>query len=75
MFGRLPDSAGIYFSKNSMMVTKQFREKSIREYEEKIFEVAEHIKNEEFDATPGIFVCRYCAFYNICPYSKADVLF
>jgi DNA helicase-2/ATP-dependent DNA helicase PcrA len=75
MFGRLPDSAGIYFFKNSMMVTKQFREKSIREYEEKIFEVAEHIKNEEFDATPGIFVCRYCAFYNICPYSKADVLF
>ena len=75
MFGVLPDEAGLYFFKSSMLVTKAFKEKTIREYEEKIHEVAGHILNEEFEATPAAFTCRYCAFFNICPYSKADVLF
>lgn len=75
MFGKIPEEAGLYFFKSSMLVTKTFKEKTIREYEEKIHEVAGHIMNEEFEATPAAFTCRYCAFFNICPYSKADVLF
>ncbi len=75
VFGKLPDLAGLYFFKSSMLVTKAFKEKTIREYEEKIFEVAENIRAGRFAATPSVFTCRFCAFYNICPHSKADLLF
>ena len=61
MFGKIPEEAGLYFFKSSMLVTKTFKEKTIREYEEKIHEVASHIMNEEFEITAA-FTCRYCAF-------------
>jgi len=75
MFGVLPDEAGLYFFKSAMFVTKVFKEKTIREYEQKIFEVAENIREGRFNAAPSVFTCKFCAFYNICPYSKADLLF
>jgi len=66
---------GIYFVENCVLITKKFQNRFIDNYKEKIFEVAENIEKENFEATPSSFVCSYCAFFNICPYSKADILF
>ncbi len=75
VFKILPAEVGIYFIENCILVTKKIKEKTIDDYKEKIFEVVENIEKENFSATPGSFVCSYCLFFNICPYSKADVLF
>ena len=51
------------------------RKDTLEKYEKQIHEVAADIRTGKFDATPSAFVCKFCAFFNICPFSKADVLF
>jgi len=75
IFKILPAEVGIYFIERCILVTKKIKEKTIDNYKEKIFEVAENIEKENFDATPDSYVCSFCLFSNICPYSKAGVLF
>ncbi len=75
IFKNMPAEVGIYFIENCILFTKKIKEKTIENYREKIFEVAENIEKGNFDATPSSFVCSYCLFFNMCPYSKADILF
>ncbi|MFP4467225.1 MAG: ATP-dependent helicase [Candidatus Goldiibacteriota bacterium] len=75
VYGRPADAAGIYFFESAILKTKKFRANTLLDYEKKIFEVAEKIKENKFEATPGAHTCRYCAFFNICPHSRADVRF
>ncbi len=75
IFNKPADEIGVYFLESAIIVTKKIRQDVLKRYEEKIFEVADNIKNEKFDATPEMHICSMCAFNNICPFSKADVLF
>ncbi|MCX7698087.1 MAG: ATP-dependent helicase [Candidatus Goldbacteria bacterium] len=75
IFGRPVDEVGVYFLESTILVTKKIRKDVLERYVEKIFEVAEEIKKGNFDATPETHICSMCAFNNICPFSKADVLF
>lgn len=75
IFGTPVHEVGVYFLESTITVTKKIRPDVLQRYEEKIFRVAEDIKNERFDASPEAHICSMCAFYNICPFSKADILF
>lgn len=75
IFGKPLDEVGVYFLESTIIITKKIRRDVLQRYEQKIFKVAEDIKNEKFDATPESHICSMCAFNNICSYSKADVLF
>ncbi|MBN1114756.1 MAG: ATP-dependent helicase, partial [Oligoflexia bacterium] len=75
VFNKPVDEVGIYFLESCILATKKMRRDVIERHEQKLFEVAAEMKKGDFKATPGVHVCKYCAFYNICQYSKADVLF
>jgi hypothetical protein len=60
---------------SSILATKKIRPDVLERHEKKMFEVAAEMKCGDFSATPSVHVCKYCAFFNICPNSKADVLF
>ncbi len=74
-FGKAPDEVAVYFLESSILAGKKLKPDTIKNFEEKIYQVAEKIKEEEFDATPSVFECSQCAFSTICQHSKADVLF
>jgi DNA helicase-2/ATP-dependent DNA helicase PcrA len=74
-FGKPVDEVGVYFLESCILATKKIRHDVIERHEKKITEVAAEMKKGDFSATPSSHVCKYCAFFNICPYSKADVLF
>jgi CRISPR/Cas system-associated exonuclease Cas4 (RecB family) len=75
VFGKPVDEVGIYFLESCILATKKIRHDVIERHEQKLFEVASDMKKATFEATPSVHVCKYCAFFNICPFSKADVLF
>lgn len=75
VFGKPVDEVGIYFLESSILATKKIRPDVLERHEQKMFEVAAEMKTGCFDAKPSVHVCKYCAFFNICPHSKADVLF
>jgi CRISPR/Cas system-associated exonuclease Cas4 (RecB family) len=69
------DKDGIKFFAACMEEKKMIRHGVIERHEQKLFDVANDMKKGDFSATPSSHVCKFCAFFNICPYSKADVLF
>jgi DNA helicase-2/ATP-dependent DNA helicase PcrA len=75
VFGRTLDEVGVYFFESRITAVKKMRKDTLDKYEQQIHEVASDIRGGNFDATPSAFVCKFCAFFNICPFSKADVLF
>lgn len=75
VFGHVLDEVGIYFFESRISVFKKMRKDTLEKYEKQIHETAADIRTGSFDATPSSFVCKYCAFFNICPHSKADILF
>jgi len=75
VFGKPADKVGVYFLEASIIVSKKIRRDVLTRYEEKIFDVAQNIKGEKFDPAPEAHKCSMCAFYNMCPFSKADILF
>jgi DNA helicase-2/ATP-dependent DNA helicase PcrA len=75
VFGRPVDEVGIYFFESGIIATKKIRKDTLDKYEAQIHETAAEIRKGNFEATPSAFVCKFCAFFNICPQSKADVLF
>jgi|DewCreStandDraft_4_1066084.scaffolds.fasta_scaffold02004_16 DNA helicase-2/ATP-dependent DNA helicase PcrA len=75
VFGKPADKVSVYFLEASIIVSKKIRRDVLTRYEEKIFDVAQNIKGEKFDPAPEAHKCSMCAFYNMCPFSKADILF
>ncbi len=75
VFGKPLDEVGIYFFESRITVFKKMRKDTLEKYEKQIHETAADIREGRFEATPSAFVCKFCAFFNICPHSKADVLF
>ncbi|MCE5300373.1 MAG: PD-(D/E)XK nuclease family protein, partial [Spirochaetia bacterium] len=75
VFGKPLDEVGIYFFESRITAFKKFRPDTLKKYEEQVLDVAEDIRRGNFDATASSFTCSMCMFYNICPFSKADVLF
>jgi DNA helicase-2/ATP-dependent DNA helicase PcrA len=75
VFGKALDEVGVYFFESRITAVKKIRKDTLEKYEKQIHEVAANIRTGKFDATPSAFVCKFCAFFNICPFSKADVLF
>jgi len=74
-FGRAPDEVAVYFLESSIIAGKKLKQDTINNFEDKIKEVADKIRKQEFGATPSVFECSQCAFATMCQFSKADVLF
>jgi DNA helicase-2/ATP-dependent DNA helicase PcrA len=75
VFGKPVDEVGVYFFESRITAVKKMRKDTLEKYEAQIHGTAASIREGDFTASPSAFVCKYCAFFNICPHSKADVLF
>ncbi len=75
VFKKPVDKVGIYFFESNILATKSIKEKTLENFKEDIFKVAEKISKKDFEATPGQHICKYCAFaLHACPHSRADVI-
>jgi len=70
IFGRLPKRVALYFLESGIIGLKEISEEDLDEIKEDIVEVAQGIRNEDFEATPAYMACAYCAYNQICPSAK-----
>lgn len=74
-FGMPVENVGVYFFESGITALKKLRKDTTEKFKEKILETACSIREGKFDPAPGSFTCSQCAFFDICPASKAEVLF
>lgn len=67
IYGKLPDIVHLYFVESGVIGNYVPSDKDARETREVIEKAAEGIRKREFEATPGLFVCKYCPFKFYCP--------
>jgi len=68
--GRLPDKLSLYFVENGLLGESQRSLEDLEKLEEKIKQVVEGIKENNFAADPDYRQCELCAYTNICPYTQ-----
>ncbi len=69
------ESVGVYFFESGITAVKKLRKDTTEKFKEKILETASDIMEGKFAPSPSSFTCSQCAFFDICPASKAEVLF
>ena len=74
-FGIPVENVGVYFFESGITALKKLRKDTTEKFKEKILETAGDIMAGRFDPAPSSFTCSQCAFFDICPASKAEVLF
>lgn len=67
MTGKLPESVHLYFVESGIIGNFTPTEKSAQKSEEEIEKALEGIRSRNYEATPGLFVCKYCPFKFYCP--------
>lgn len=65
--GELPKSVHLYFVETGIVGTYVPSEKDAETTKKEIIEATEGIRKREFEATPSLFVCKYCPFKFYCP--------
>ncbi len=58
----------LYFIESGIIAEHIFSDDELNKTKINISNVAEGIKEQRFDATPGYNECHYCAYQHICPY-------
>ena len=69
IFGIMPRSVELYFLESGIIGSAEVGEDGFEGIKEKIAEVAEGIRNQEFKASPAYMACTYCAYNQICPFA------
>jgi DNA helicase-2/ATP-dependent DNA helicase PcrA len=69
IFGRLPKKVVLYFLESGIIGEREVKEGDLGEIKEKIQEVAEGIRRQEFSARPAYMACTFCAYNQICPFA------
>ena len=70
IFGKLPIRVELYFLESGIIGSYEIEEADLDKIKEKIKEVSEGIRAQDFKATPAYMACGYCAYNQICPFAK-----
>jgi DNA helicase-2/ATP-dependent DNA helicase PcrA len=70
IFGKLPSRVELYFLESGIIGSCVIEEEDLDKIKEKIKEVSEGIRKQDFEATPAYMACSYCAYNQICPLVK-----
>ncbi len=70
IFGKLPSRVELYFLESGIIGSYAIEEEDLDEIKDKLGEVAEGIRKQNFEATPTYMACSYCAYNQICPSAK-----
>jgi DNA helicase-2/ATP-dependent DNA helicase PcrA len=73
IYGRLPDSVGLYFLENGTVGEYRPDEKASTKAEEEIKIVEEGVRSGNFEAQPSYFACSLCPFNRICPFTATKI--
>jgi len=69
--GELPKRVELYFLESGIIGSTEVDADDLGELKEKIKEVSEGIRSDNFQATPVYMACTYCAYNQICPFALA----
>jgi DNA helicase-2/ATP-dependent DNA helicase PcrA len=67
LYGEFPVRVKLYFLESGLVGTAAVTEKMIENIKKKIEKAAAGIRQRQYDATPNLMNCHYCAYSNICP--------
>ncbi|MDD4980369.1 MAG: UvrD-helicase domain-containing protein [Candidatus Omnitrophica bacterium] len=65
--GELPKRVELHFLESGLIGAKAVNEETPEKIIEKIREVSEGIRKQDFSATPAYMACTYCAYNQVCP--------
>ena len=65
--GQLPKIVELHFLDTGLVGQAEVTEKRLAKFSEKIRESARGIRSRNYTPKPSIFVCKYCAFSEVCP--------
>jgi DNA helicase-2/ATP-dependent DNA helicase PcrA len=68
-FQTLPVRVELHFIDSGLIGSAERQEKEIGKLQEKIRQVAEGIRKEDFEARPTYIACQYCAYQDICSHT------
>ncbi|MDD4898970.1 MAG: UvrD-helicase domain-containing protein [Candidatus Omnitrophica bacterium] len=68
-FGKLPKRVELHFLESGVIGSAPVKESDLEKVIEKVREVAEGLRKENFVARPAYMACRYCAYNQVCPYA------
>ena len=72
LYGNAPEKVQLFFVGANIYGTLEGKKINIPKTKERIDTVLEGITRSEFNATPSTYVCEYCPFNRICPYSAVN---
>jgi DNA helicase-2/ATP-dependent DNA helicase PcrA len=70
IFGKLPNRVELYFLESGLTGSQKIEEEGLDKIKDKIKEVAQGLRKQNFEATPTYMACSYCAYNQICPQVK-----
>jgi len=73
IYGKLPNSVGLYFLENGIIGEYEPDEKVVVKAEEEIKFVEAGIRSGNFQAQPSYFACFLCPFNRICPFTATKI--
>ena len=65
--GRLPAKVELRFLETGLIGAAVFDEDDLEAIRQQLRDAAQGIRAQEFRPQPQEFVCRWCAYQNICP--------
>ncbi|HEY5594270.1 MAG TPA: ATP-dependent DNA helicase [Nitrospiria bacterium] len=68
--GKIPDRLELHFLESGRIGRTQKTDRDLEKTAELIQKVASGIKAGDFAARPSYMACRYCAYQEICPYTR-----
>ena len=72
LYQHLPAQVQLFFVGSNIYGTLEGQKINTQKVKKKIDTVVEGITKGEFSATPSTYVCEYCPFNRICPYSAVN---
>ncbi|MBI3609549.1 MAG: UvrD-helicase domain-containing protein [Nitrospirae bacterium] len=68
--GRIPDRVELHFLESGLVGRAEKTDRDLEKTAATIREVASGIKKGDFAPRPSYMACRYCAYQDICPYTR-----
>ena len=65
--GEIPKTVELHFLDTGLVGCAEATEERLFKFTEKIYEAAKGIRSRDYTAKPSVFVCKYCAFSEVCP--------
>ena len=73
IFGRLPDEVALYFLESGVIGRAEKGQRDLEEMQKMIKTASLGIRKNQFSAKPVYLACNWCAYNQICPYSKSRI--